>query len=262
MTAAIGDPPSLRSALLTSITFLLLLPTLSLRLSEAPPLLAWLVFVVVAGALSVGQWQRRRLYRGFLVNHHVLPHSRWFRWLRGGVLLWPGAVLRGTGLAAALLAGLLASDAVWGLMVVAPLLLYVLRRLTHRLFLDALQPDALWLWSERIAGRLVLGVLLALHVALVLWVPRPDLSDMALRDAVVRGLYDTSARSELVSVLHAAGELPTLLFQWSLQSLIADTENRWWLLAGWMAILLKGALVYLPVVELSLGPDRWRRRIV
>lgn len=159
-------------------------------------------------------------------------------------------------LALALLAGLLASGVQWWWMVLAPLLLHGTRLLIHHAFARTLRPEALYLWSERVGIRLTLLLLTALHVVAALYLPQPDLGGVPFAEAASRVLGDSAARSGLVVLLQVVGDLPFFLYQWSVQQVITDGAPYWWVVTGWLAILAQGAVVYWPVLELSLAVQR------
>lgn len=257
-------PPSsrLRPALLLTVLFVLVLPALAARLPALREPLAWLVWLVPVPPLSVWHWQYRLRRRRFWLRHHMRPASRWYRLLQGGYLMLPWSVLRAAFLAAALLAGLLASDLSLWLIVLSPPLTALAAHRIDRAFGSALNPQALSLFSERSTRWLTVACLTALYALVSLFLPQPDYAGADFSDAASQVLYGAAAASELVSLIQAADASQTFLFSWSMQNLMHQGGNDWLVLAGWLSILLKGAVFFLPAVELSLAGQRWfsRRR--
>ncbi|MEX1197491.1 MAG: hypothetical protein WEB57_06500 [Pseudohongiellaceae bacterium] len=254
-------PPSrLRPASLLTVLFALVLPALSRQLPSFPESAAWVVWWLPVIPLSLWHWQYRLHRRRFWLRHHMNPESRWYRLLQGGYLMLPWSVLRAVFLAAMLLAGVLASTLSLCLIVLAPLLTGLAAHRLDRALMSALNPQALTLFSERSARWLALACLTALYALLSLFLPQPDYAGTDFSDAASQALYSAAAGSELVSLIQAADTLQTFLFHWSVQNLLQDDAGFWWLLGGWLSLLLKGAVFFLPAVELSLAGQRWLAR--
>lgn len=246
-----------RPALLLTGLFILVLPVLSRQLPALPESVAWLAWWLPVLPLSIWHWQYRLHRRRFWLRYHMNRESRWYRLLRGGYLMFPWSVPRAVVLAATLLSGLLASELSLWLIVLSPLMTGLALHFLDRSFASALNPRALMLFSERSARWLAVGCLTVLYALVSLFLPQPDYAGADFSDAASQALYGAAAGSELVSLMQAADAAQTFIFNWSVQNLLRDSGNAWLLLAGWLSILLKGAVFFLPAVELSLAGQYW-----
>lgn len=250
------SPSRLRPALLLTLLFVLVFPVLSWQLPALDEPAAWVVWWLPVVPLSVWHWRYRLRRRRFWLQHHMNPQSRWYRLLQGGLLMLPWSVLRAIILSAALLAALLASELSLWLVVLAPLMTALLFHRLERSFRSALNPRALALFCERSARWLAVVGLAVLHALVSLFLPQPDYAGIDFSDAASGVLYGAAAGSELVSLIQAADASQVFLFNWSVQNLLHETGDFWLVLAGWLSILLKGAVFFLPAVELSLAVQR------
>jgi len=250
----------LMPALLTTLLFAALLPLLARQLPQLEESTAWLALLACSLPLAIGHWQYRRQRRRFWLRHHMNRESRWYAWLQGGYLSLPWSAARAVVLAAALWAGLSAGALSLWLMVLAPLLTACSCHVIAVLFGSALNRQALGLFSEQQARWLTVSALMLLYVVIALFLPRADWTGIGFGEAASRALYGATYRSELVSAIRAADRLPAFLYEWSIQNVLSGTDRYWLILTGWLAMLARGALVFLPAVELSLAARRWLMR--
>lgn len=243
-------------ALLLTVLCGMVLPALSGQLPALGEPAAWVVWGLPVLPLAIWHWRYRLRRRRFWLHHHMNPQSRWYRLLQGGHLMLPWSLVRAVLLSTTLLAGLLASELSLWLIVLSPLVTGLVVRLLERSFGAALNPRALLLFSERSARRVAVAFLTMVYALASLSLPQPDYAGTDFSDAASRVLYGAAAGSELVSLVQAADASQTFLFSWSVQNLMHDSGNAWLVLAGWLSILLKGAVFFLPAVELSLGAQR------
>lgn len=246
----------LRPALLLTVLFGLVLPVLARQLPALGEPAAWVVCGLPFLPLSIWHWRYRLRRRRFWLHHHMDPDSRWHRLLQGGVLMLPWSALRAVFLSATLVAGLLASELSLWLIVLSPLVTGLFVHRVERAFGSALNPRALFLFSEYSARWLAVICLTVIHALVSLSLPQPDYAGTDFSDAASQVLYGAAAGSELVSMVQAANAFQTFLFSWSVQNLMHDSSNFWLVLAGWLSILLKGVVFFLPAVELSLAGQR------
>jgi hypothetical protein len=245
-------------ALTICAVYALLLPLLARGL---PHWSEWAVLSVLAlftVMLALADWQQRVHSRRFFVRHHVRPDSRWFGLLRGGWLMLPWSLFKALLLSLALLAGLMSGGLAMMLMLLSPLLVYYIRDRLWVWLQQTIVEDYLVLLSERLARRLTLLLMLAAYLLVSLYQPQPDLVGTDFADVAREALNSAVAESQLVTGLRAVVALQEVSFSWPLQNLIDGIESRLLWLFGWAAILLKGTLAFLPVINLALMVQRVR----